>query len=84
MQNRITLWQWRNQRREFSTADLNGAVVEVDDPQLPEGVVGHETGGVVQQQELPQPGPHQPLPSITAQLTWAINTSKILDMRQVA
>ena len=32
-------------------------MVEVDDPQLPQGVVRHEAGRVVQEQELPEPSP---------------------------
>ena len=31
---------------------LNRAVIEIEDPDLPEGRVGHEAGGVLQKQEL--------------------------------
>jgi hypothetical protein len=47
-------------------------MVEVEYAELPERVVGHEAGGVVQEEELPQPRPHQALPRLTAQLPCTI------------
>ncbi len=39
--------------------------------------MGHEAGGVVQEEELPQPRPHQTLPRLTAQLACRHNHRQV-------
>ena len=38
---------------------MDGALVQVQDPHLPQGVVAAQGGGIVQQQEFPQPHTHR-------------------------